>query len=457
MTPQELRNSILKRAVTGKLVEHSYSKLEVKAIDTNENPFEIPDHWVWQVFGKICYMYTGNSIPVHVKKQKYEGLKEGYDYIGTKDVGFDQTIDYNNGVRIPFETDFKIAKSGSILMCIEGGSAGRKVGVLDRDVCFGNKLCYFNSKVVLNKYIFYYLQSPLFIKEFSSNMTGIISGVSIRKLKNIYLPIPPSEEQKRIVEKIEELMPLIDDYEKNWQRIEELNKKFPEDMKKSLLQEAIKGKLVEQRAEEGTGEELYKIIQEEKKKLIKEGKIKKQKALEEIKEEEIPFDIPKNWKWVRLGEVIELISGQDFPPLKYSEKEKGTPYITGASNIQGEKVIINRWTEFANKIVNKGDLLITCKGTIGKIAVLEVDKAHIARQIMGVKPYSGIDKGYIKFYLSSLSNSLINSAKSIIPGITRNDILFSVIPLPPLAEQKRIVEKLEELLPLCDELRNEEK
>ena len=468
MTPQELRNSILQRAFTGKLVEHSYSKLNVKVIDIDENPFEIPNHWGWQVFGKICDMYTGNSIPVHVKKQKYEGLKEGYDYIGTKDVGFDQVINYNNGVRIPFETDFKIAKSGSILMCIEGGSAGRKIGVLDRDVCFGNKLCYFNSQVVLNKYIFYYLQSPLFIKEFSSNMTGIIGGVSIGKLKNIYLPIPPSEEQKRIVDKIEELMPLIDDYEKNWQRLEELNKKFPEDMKKSLLQEAIKGNLVEQRAEEGTGEELYKLIQEEKKKLIKEGKIKKQKTLDEIKEEEIPFDIPKNWKWVRLGEISTIARGGSPRPIKdyitldddginwikIGDTEKNIKYI----NSTMEKIKPEGLKK--SRLVKPGDFLLTNSMSYGRPYILNIEGCIHDGWLVISQDIAAYNKDFLYWMLSSgyaFNQFSRRVSGAVVKNLNSDKVSESIFPLPPLAEQKRIVEKLEELLPLCDELINKEK
>lgn len=116
-------------------------------------------------------MYTGNSISESVKKAKYVGLKEGYDYIATKDVTFEHTIEYDNGVRIPVNDDFKIAYGGSVLMCIEGGSAGRKIGILDRNVCFGNKLCSFNSAEIVNTYIYYYLQSHEFKAFFMDNIS----------------------------------------------------------------------------------------------------------------------------------------------------------------------------------------------------------------------------------------------------------------------------------------------
>ena len=156
MKPEQLKYSILKKAFSGQLitVESDSEKPRVKAVEYEETPFDIPDEWFWSDLGSCCEMYTGNSISESVKKAKYAGLKEGYDYIATKDVAFEHTIEYDNGVRIPVDEGFRIAYSGSVLMCIEGGSAGRKIGILDRDVCFGNKLCTFNSKEIVNSYIY---------------------------------------------------------------------------------------------------------------------------------------------------------------------------------------------------------------------------------------------------------------------------------------------------------------
>ncbi len=223
----------------------------------------------------------------------------------------------------------------------------------------------------------------------------------------------------------------------------------PQELKNSILQLAIQGKLVEQRPEEGTGEELYRQIQAEKQKLIREGKIKKEKPLPEIAEDEVPFDIPENWKWVRMSSVISLLSGSDLTPDKYNSREKGIPYITGASNIENGIVTINRWTDRPTNIAFKGDLLLTCKGTVGKTAILQEDKAHIARQIMALTPIV-IDTVFIKYFTEAQTLFLKSRAKSMIPGIERNSILNLAFPLPPLAEQKRIVAKIEELLPLID-------
>lgn len=223
----------------------------------------------------------------------------------------------------------------------------------------------------------------------------------------------------------------------------------PQELKASILQMAIQGKLVEQRPEEGTGEKLYQQIQTEKQALIKSGKIKKEKSLPEITEDEIPFDIPENWMWVRLNSVITLLSGSDLSPAKYNDAHKGMPYITGASNIEGEHLIINRWTEYPNNIAHKGDLLLTCKGTVGKTAVLYEPAVHIARQLMAITVILA-DLKYLKCFLESQVDALKTKAKSMIPGIERDSVLRLLLPLPPLAEQKRIVAKIEELLPYID-------
>lgn len=223
----------------------------------------------------------------------------------------------------------------------------------------------------------------------------------------------------------------------------------PQELKNSILQLAIQGKLVEQRPEEGTAEELYLQIQEEKKRLIAEGKIKKEKPLPEIVEEEKPFDIPESWKWVRLNSIISLLSGSDLTPDKYNDQKKGIPYITGASNIEKDKIVFNRWTEYPNNIAHKGDVLLTCKGTVGKTTILEENDVHIARQIMSITTIL-IEKVFLQFFIDSQVENLKSKAKSMIPGIERDNVLRLLFPLPPLAEQKRIVAKIEELLPLID-------
>ena len=223
----------------------------------------------------------------------------------------------------------------------------------------------------------------------------------------------------------------------------------PQELKNSILQLAIQGRLVEQRPEEGTAQELYRQIQAEKQRLIQEGKIKKEKPLLEIAEDEKPFEIPESWMWVRLGTCILLLSGSDLVPSKYNNHTKGIPYITGASNIEKGNIIINRWTEFPSNIATQGCLLLTCKGTVGKTAILTEPYVHIARQIMALMPII-VDVRYLQLFVECQVELLKKKAKSMIPGIERNVVLNISFPLPPLAEQKRIVTKIEELLPLVD-------
>ncbi len=251
------------------------------------------------------------------------------------------------------------------------------------------------------------------------------------------------------------------------------------ELKKSILQMAVEGKLTEQSEKDEPVEELLKRIKEEKENLIKEGRIKREKTTSEIYkkdgsyyeriaedknilkevciDEELPFDIPDTWTWVRLGNIILLTSGQDLSDNKYNSLEKGIPYITGASSIENEEVIINRWTEYPTTIAYKNSLLLTCKGTVGTMAFLNCEKAHIARQIMAIFPLFKMNLNYIKIFLESFVNILKSSAKSMIPGITRDNVLSILFPLPPIEEQKRIVEKINLLMPLINEYDNLEK
>ena len=184
-----------------------YEQVGKKCLDITEQiPFETPKNWVWTRLSHIANIYTGNSISETEKKSKFTDVIGRY-YIGTKDVDFNNRIIYDNGIAIPkqYEPDFKLAPNNSILMCIEGGSAGRKIAILNQDVCFGNKLCCFSPFVGIGKYMYYYLQSPSFFELFNLNKTGIIGGVSIAKVKEILIPLPPIKEQQRIVAQIEKL------------------------------------------------------------------------------------------------------------------------------------------------------------------------------------------------------------------------------------------------------------
>jgi len=470
MTPQELKYSILGDAFTGKLCKNITSEDfgSIKIAELSEPPFDVPESWVWSTLGLCCEMYTGNSISEAVKSAKYAGLETGYDYIATKDVTFNQEICYDNGVRIPYNEGFKVAHKDAVLMCIEGGSAGRKIGILDIDVCFGNKLCSFHVQGLDNKYLFYYLQSWLFKELFSGNMTGIIGGVSIKKLKEILIPVAPIAEQRHIVAKIEEVLPLISRYDQAWSKLEDFNKRFPVDMQKSILQMAIQGKLVPQLPEEGTGEELFQQIQAEKQTLIKAGTIKKEKPLPEIAEDEIPFDIPVNWRWVYLLDVVEEKPTNGFSP-------KGVDYQTPVKNLTLTATTSGYFKADAFKYVDiqlepdskywlkKNDLLIqrsNSRELVGTSCIYTgEDNAYIYPDLMmKLRTMDNVDVKYIDYVLKApLTRSYYTKNASgtseSMPKINQGIVSATLIPLPPLAEQKRIVAKLEEILPLCERLK----
>ena len=203
----KLKKSALATSVIFRGDDNKYEQVGKKCLDITEQiPFETPKNWVWTRLSHIANIYTGNSISETEKKSKFTDVIGRY-YIGTKDVDFNNRIIYDNGIAIPkqYEPDFRLAPNNSILMCIEGGSAGRKIAILNQDVCFGNKLCCFSPFVGIGKYMYYYLQSPSFFELFNLNKTGIIGGVSIAKVKEILIPLPPIKEQQRIVAQIEKL------------------------------------------------------------------------------------------------------------------------------------------------------------------------------------------------------------------------------------------------------------
>ena len=479
MTPQELKNSILQLAIQGKLVEQRpeegtgeelYRQIQAEKqkliregrikkekplpeIAEDEVPFEIPESWKWVRLRVVVYS-RGQVSP-----------RSKFSYI---DIG---SIDNKNQRLNPEENIIdanqapsrarKIVDQGDILYSTVRPYL-HNMCIIDRPFAyapiastgFATMVCHTG---VLNKYILFYFLSPSF--DAYANDAGNAKGVAYPAINDDRLyrapvALPPLAEQKRIVAKIEELLPLIDRYEKAWSRLEEFNRRFPADMQKSLLQMAIQGKLVEQRPEEGTGEELYRQIQAEKQRLIKEGKIKKEKPLPEIAEGEIPFDIPESWKWCRFGSIVLLLSGTDFKPEEYNAQGKGTVYITGASCLSERGVIQCRWTESPRIIASRGDVLLVCKGSgYGKTVLCDVAAAHIARQIMAIKKLQNLDMNFVMHFLQASLKRIKGNGQGIIPGIDRGSIQTMAFPLPPLVEQKRIVAKLEELLPLCEKMK----
>lgn len=240
-------------------------------------------------------------------------------------------------------------------------------------------------------------------------------------------------------------------------------------LRQKILDLAIKGKLVPQDPNDEPASKLLERIREEKERLINEGKLKRDKNESYIFvgddklhyekfadgsvvciEDEIPFEIPESWAWCRLRNVIELISGQDLQPSQYNDEGRGILYITGASCIENEKLKKNRWTECPKSISIKNDILISCKGSIGTIAINTEDEVHIARQIMAIRTNIYCYNLFIKILIQNIVPFMQSKSKGVIPGIERKDILDFLVAIPPQSEQQRISETIETLLKLVD-------
>lgn len=362
-------------------------------------------------------------------------------------------------------------QKNDVVVCIRGSLGKHGVYPFDQGAIA-------SSLVILRNYFFnicddefllLYLDSPLFFSEIKKYDNGTAQpNLAAKSLEQFLIPLPPLYEQKRIVAKIEELLPLVDRYAAAYEKLEQFNAKFPNDMKKSILEYAIQGKLVEQRAEEGTGEELYRQIQAEKQQLIKEGKIKKEKPLPEIVEDEIPFDIPESWKWVRLLDVVEEKPANGFSP-------KGVDYQTAVKNLTLTATTSGYFKADAFKYVDiqlepdskywlkKDDLLIqrsNSRELVGTSCIYTGDDdAFIYPDLMmKLRVMNGVDVKYVDHVLKSpltrnyFSKTASGTSESM-PKINQGIVSATLIPLPPLAEQKRIVAKLEEILPLCERLK----
>jgi|BioPla2DNA2_1021312.scaffolds.fasta_scaffold58716_2 type I restriction enzyme S subunit len=456
MTPQELKNSILQLAIQGKLVEQRpeegtanemYKKLiikkhiDLKPINDDEIPFEIPNSWMWFRHNELFEIIGGSQPPKSHFSNEY---KEGY-------IRLYQIRDYGENpvpVYVPKNEVSKFSVKGDILLARYGGSLGKVFWAKDGayNVALAKVTPLFEGEGPLPQYMYYYYNAPLYQLLVKNNSRSAQAGFNKEDLNNLLLPLPPLAEQKRIVAKIEELLPYIERYEKAWSKLEDLNKRFPTDLQKSILQLAIQGKLVEQRPEEGTAEELYQQIQAEKQRLIKEGKIKKEKPLPEITEDEIPFDIPESWKWVRLKSITLFIKAGGDKPKDFSlvkTEEHKVPVI--ANGVQNNGVI--GYTKVAT--VDEPCITVSGRGTIGFSCIRTEPFCPIVRLLV-LRIVNNVSLKYIQIVLTALLEKGVGTS---IQQLTVPMLEPKLIPLPPLSEQKRIVKKLEEILPLCEKLK----
>ena len=228
-------------------------------------------------------------------------------------------------------------------------------------------------------------------------------------------------------------------------------------LRQKILDLAIHGKLVPQDPNDEPASVLLERIRAEKERLIKEGKIKKgKKSAKTSDKPHYPFELPKGWVWTTLGEILELISGQDFPPEKYNNEGNGIPYIIGASNIENERLLINRWTKTPSVLSFENDLLVVCKGAgVGKMAFNTIGTVHIARQIQAIRNFSqNIVTPFIKIIVLSSIGNIVSKANGLIPGLKRELLLSMFFPFPPYNEQQRIVDEIQHWLSLIDIIEN---
>ena len=405
------------------------------------------------------------------------GLDSGYNYIGTKDVGFDHSINYTNGVKIPYnQGNFRIAHINTPLLCIEGGSAGRKIGVLTEDVCFGNKLCAFEPIGINPKYLYYYLQNPIFTQIFKEKTTGIIGGVSVNSLKNLLFAMPPLAEQKRIVAEIEKFEPLIAEYDKLEQQATKLDSEIYDKLKKSILQYAIQGKLVPQDSNDEPAAVLLERIRTEKKaqlgKKYVESYIYKGDDncyYEHINgkdvdiTEELLIDIPDNWQWRRIENLFFVTKLAGFEYTNYFTKsaiaQTNEVPIVRAQNVKMNKFIENTQEFISLELselltrssLTKDCLLMTFIGAgIGDTCLYSTPKRHhLAPNVAKLEPYSKENNlRYCLYWLMSpVGQQCVSNIKKMTaqPSLSMETIRSIFIAVPPLAEQKRIVEKIDEI------------
>ena len=488
MTAKELKNALLQEAVQGKLVPQIASEGNARdlleeirkekaklvkegklkkekplpELTEEEIPFDIPDNWCWCRLGDITSLITDGKHGGGILENN-----SGFFFLSAKDIQNGKLI-YTNADQITkddFITTHKRTnlEPGDICIVNTGGTIGKLAIAPDDEKT--NRTTFQKSVAIVkpfknfvsNLYISNYFQFDL------NNLVKISGGSAIHNLllsdmKNELLPLPPLAEQKRIVAAIEKIMPLIEEYGKKETELKAFNEQIGTLTKKAILQEAVQGKLVPQIAAEGNAKDLLEEIQKEKAKLIKEGKIKKEKPLSEISEDEIPFDIPENWCWCRLGEIVDTNIGLTYSPSDIITK--GGTEVLRSNNIKNGKIVYDDLVHVSKNVPEKclskkGDLLICArngsKALVGKSALIEQDG-------MAFGAFMAIVRSPINPYILHFINSPVYRAKldgvntTTINQITQDNLRETVFPLPPLAEQKRIVAAIENILPLCEKL-----
>ena len=410
----------------------------VKCIE-DEIPFEIPESWAWCRFGTYTINRDNERKPVSLSNRK--DVEKNYDYYGAsgKIDKIDNYLFDEKLLLIGEDGANLVARTKPIAFFAEGkywvNNHAHCIDAIDKQLL--EFLCYYINAIDLKMYITGAAQPKLN----QDNMNKIL------------LPIPPQHEQEKIICEISNSFQCvlhIDNHMANLKAEISL-------LKSKILDLAIRGKLVPQDPNDEPASVLLERIRGEKEELIKQGKIKRYKKESVVfKGEDNSYyqDLPKNWELVTFSNIANLISGRDLKPEEYNSDRIGIPYITGASNFNKGAILINRWTTSPKSISIKNDILLSCKGTVGELAINDHDKIHIARQIMAIRVSTKINLEYIKLFFESMILEIKKSADGLIPGISRDDILSLNIPLPPLVEQNRIVKTIETAFLQLDEITN---
>lgn len=484
MNAQQLRNSILQEAIEGRLVPQDPNdepasallerireekrrlvkegKLKKKdlvetPITEDEKPFEIPESWEWCRLGDIGIFERGNGI------KRDETTQEGFPCVRYGEMytryrmapTFKKTFSFTS--KDVFDKCRK-AHYGDLFMALTGENkqdialAAQYIG--EEEVAVGGDLCHFTILKAYALYFVYLINSLYFSNKKEVLATGdIIVHISTDKLGSISIPLPPLAEQQRIVAKIEELMPKVEEYGKAQEALDKLNAELPEKLKKSILQEAIEGRLVPQDPNDEPASVLLDKIRKEKAQLVKEGKLKKKDLVETpISEDEKPFEIPESWEWCRLGWIgewgagatpakgnPEFYSNGTIPWLRTGELNNGYVYDSEI------KVTSKALEKCSLRMCKVGDVLIAMYGaTIGKVAIAGIELTT-NQACCACTPLFLYNK-YLLYYLMASKKTFMDMGEGgAQPNISREKIVAFPFPLPPLAEQHRIVAKIEEM------------
>lgn len=477
MNAKNLKSSILQYAMQGKLIpqefnedlainllDHIFIKKEEKKIPSikiEEIPFDIPESWAWVSLEEIASITGGYAF----KSSDY--TKDGVRVIRISDFNEKGFIN-NKIVRHVFNESYKnfLIEKENILLCMTGGTVGKSLFVqdLNEPMMTNQRVATIKvNPVVVPEFVNFAILSPAVQAMITNSKNSTNDNISMNTIKKFPIPLPPIEEQKRIVNKIKELFVEIDSYDNHYLALEALNKRFPKDLEKSILQYAIEGKLVEQDTSDEPASELLKRISEQKEQMMKEKVIKKEKSLPPITEEEILFDIPSTWDWVRLNDISVYIQRGRSP--KYSD-QKIVPVISqkcvqwsGFSMEQARYIDPATLIKYdpIRYLVNN-DLLwnSTGLGTVGRVAIYNSDlnpfsSAIVDSHVTIVRLSEYINHKFIFYYLSS--DFIQGKMDKLTSGSTKQKELNTstikslVVPLPPLHEQNKIVEQLDILIP----------